>query len=257
MPFRQDDLRKGLPEKANAPCGLAEQRLLVRSQGYRKECGLEAASVMLVSLRGPGDSFDLEASHVIPALIRKCVEARERGADAIEVWDCGKATRDSLCAEDTAREIAAALERLEGSEPALLGAGREIGIHDLATMIAKLCEFRGGLRLDAIKPDGQPRRGLDAARAREQLGCTARIVREERLARTIARYRSGRAAAEPGSAGRAGQPGPSRQPSSGRRATRPPRTGSLSSRTRHSATLPGWMKIASPVSNLRSCADVR
>jgi GDP-L-fucose synthase len=194
VPFREEELWNGYPEETNAPYGLAKKMLLVQSQAYRQEFGFDAVNVMLVNLYGPGDNFDPETSHVIPALIRKCVEAVESGAPAIEVWGSGRATREFLYVEDAAEAIVLALEKLADSEPVNLGAGREISIHELAQKIAETCGFRGGLRWDPSKPDGQPRRCLDTTRARERLGWTARTPFDEGLARTVEWYRAQRAA---------------------------------------------------------------
>ena len=194
VPFREADLWNGYPEETNAPYGLAKKMLLVQSDAYRREFGFDAVNVMLVNLYGPGDNFDPETSHVIPALIRKCVEAQERGAPEVEIWGTGSATREFLYVEDAAEAIALALERLEGSEPINLGAGREISIRDLAQTIARLIGFQGRLVWDPTKPDGQPRRCLDTTRARELLGWTARTPFEEGLARTIEWYRERREA---------------------------------------------------------------
>ena len=190
VPFREEELWNGYPEETNAPYGLAKKMLLVQSQAYRQEYGFDAVNVMLVNLYGPGDNFDPESSHVIPALIRKCVEAAESGAPEIEVWGTGKATREFLYVEDAARGIVAAMERLETSEPVNLGAGREISIRDLATTIAEQTGYRGRLVWDATKPDGQPRRCLDTSRARERLGWMATTPFEDGLKRTIAWYRA-------------------------------------------------------------------
>jgi len=197
VPFREEDLWNGYPEETNAPYGLAKKMLLVQSQAYRQEFGFDAVNVMLVNLYGPGDNFDPETSHVIPALIRKCVEAEERAAGEVEVWGSGKATREFLYVEDAARGIIAAIERLEGSEPVNLGAGREISIRDLATSIAELCGFRGKLVWDPSKPDGQPRRCLDTTRAQKLLGWTATTPFDEGLRRTIAWYRQHQASLLP------------------------------------------------------------
>jgi GDP-L-fucose synthase len=193
VPFEESELWNGYPEETNAPYGLAKKMLLVQSQAYRQEFGFDAVNVMLVNLYGPGDNFDPETSHVIPALIRKCVEAAERGDEAIEVWGTGNATREFLYVEDAAQGIATAMERLLDSEPVNLGAGREISIRDLAGLIAERSGFRGKLRWDATKPDGQPRRCLDTTRARERLGWEATTPFEEGLERTIAWYRRERA----------------------------------------------------------------
>ena len=192
VPFREEDLWNGYPEETNAPYGLAKKMLLVQSQAYRQEFGFDAVNVMLVNLYGPGDNFDPETSHVIPALIRKCVEAAERSAPEIEVWGTGNATREFLYVEDAARGIVTAMEKLEGSDPVNLGAGCEISIRDLATTIARHSGFRGTLVWDPSKPDGQPRRCLDVTRARHQLGWTATTPFDEGLKRTIGWYRAQR-----------------------------------------------------------------
>ncbi len=199
VPFREEELWNGYPEETNAPYGLAKKMLLVQSQAYRQEFGFDAVNVMLVNLYGPGDNFDPETSHVIPALIRKCVEAAEKGERKIEVWGTGNATREFLYVEDAAQGITAALERLEGSEPVNLGAGREISIRDLATTIAEHAGFRGELVWDPSRPDGQPRRCLDTSRAQRLLGWSATTPFAEGLERTIAWYRERRkgARAEP------------------------------------------------------------
>jgi GDP-L-fucose synthase len=194
VPFREEELWNGYPEETNAPYGLAKKMLLVQSQAYRQEFGFDASNVLLVNLYGPGDNFDPETSHVIPALIRKCVDAIELGAPAIEVWGSGNATREFLYVEDAADAITLALEKLSDAEPVNVGAGREISIRDLATQIARGCGFEGELRWDPSKPDGQPRRCLDTTRARECLSWTARTPFEDGLARTIAWYRANRTA---------------------------------------------------------------
>ena len=189
VPFREEDLWNGYPEETNAPYGLAKKMLLVQSQAYRQEFGYDALNVLLVNLYGPGDNFDPETSHVIPALIRKCFEAAERKATEIEVWGTGKATREFLYVEDAALAIVAAAERLTDSEPVNLGSGQEISIRDLVAKIAELCGFRGRLAWDTTKPDGQPRRCLSTERARRLLGWTATTQLDDGLARTIAWYR--------------------------------------------------------------------
>ncbi len=189
VPFREESLWNGYPEETNAPYGLAKKMLLVQSQAYRQEFGFDASNVLVVNLYGPHDNFDPENSHVIPALIRKCVEAVEAGADTIEVWGTGRATREFLYVEDAAGGIVAAMERLEGSEPVNLGAGFEISIRDLAETIAKHAGFRGGLLWDPTKPDGQPRRSLDTSRAETLLGWRATTPFDEGLARAVAFFR--------------------------------------------------------------------
>jgi len=190
VPFREEDLWNGYPEETNAPYGLAKKMLLVQSQAYRAEFGFDGVNVLVVNLYGPGDSFDPESSHVIPALVRKCVEAVDAGQDEIEIWGTGNATREFLYVEDAAKGIIAALERLGGSEPVNLGAGSEISIRDLATHIAAAAGFRGRFRFDPSKPDGQPRRSLDVSRATKLLGWSAETPLEEGLRRTVAWFRS-------------------------------------------------------------------
>jgi GDP-L-fucose synthase len=194
VPFREENLWSGYPEETNAPYGLAKKMLLVQSDAYRREYGFDAVNVLLVNLYGPGDNFDPESSHVIPALIRKCVEAAEAGAAEVPVWGSGNATREFLYVEDAARAIVAAAERLTGSDPVNIGAGQEITIRDLATRIASLCGFQGRLVWDASKPDGQPRRCLEVSKALARLGWSATTPFEEGLRRTIDWYRSERPA---------------------------------------------------------------
>jgi GDP-L-fucose synthase len=195
VPFREEELWNGYPEETNAPYGLAKKMLLVQSDAYRREFGFDAVNVMLVNLYGPGDNFDPETSHVIPALVRKCVEAAERGAPEVEIWGSGQATREFLYVEDAAEAIVLALEKLPDSEPVNLGAGREISIRELAEQIAGLTGFKGRLAWDPTKPDGQPRRCLDTSRAKRVLGWSARTPFDEGLRRTIAWYRETRAPA--------------------------------------------------------------
>ncbi len=189
VPFREEELWNGYPEETNAPYGLAKKMLLVQSQAYRQEYGYDSVNVLLVNLYGPGDNFDPETSHVIPALIRKCVQAATKGASSLEVWGTGNATREFLYVEDAAEAIVRAAERLEGSDPVNLGAGMEISIRELAEKIAVLCGFKGTLEWDPSKPDGQPRRSLDVSRAKSLLGWSAKIPLDEGLKRTIAWYR--------------------------------------------------------------------
>jgi GDP-L-fucose synthase len=195
VPFREEELWNGYPEETNAPYGLAKKMLLVQSDAYRREFGFDAVNVMLVNLYGPGDNFDPETSHVIPALVRKCVEAAEQGAPEVEIWGSGQATREFLYVEDAAEAIVLALEKLPDSEPVNLGAGREISIRELAGQIAQLTGFRGRLAWDPTRPDGQPRRCLDTSRAKRVLGWSARTPFDEGLRRTIAWYRESRAPA--------------------------------------------------------------
>lgn len=192
VPFREDDLWSGYPEETNAPYGIAKKALLVQLQAYRQEFGMRGIYLIPVNLYGPRDNFDLESSHVIPALIRKCVEAIERNEDVIEVWGSGTPTREFLYVEDAADGIVAGAERYEGDEPVNLGTGREISIKDLAELIADRTGFRGSFAWNTTRPDGQPRRGLDVSRARERFGWTARVPLEEGLDTTISWYRESR-----------------------------------------------------------------
>jgi GDP-L-fucose synthase len=195
VPFREDDLWSGYPEETNAPYGIAKKALLVQLQAYRQEFGMRGIYLIPVNLYGPRDNFDLESSHVIPALIRKCVEAVERDEDVIEVWGSGVPTREFLYVDDAADGIVAGAERYEGGEPVNLGTGREISIRDLATLIADLTGFGGTFAWNTTKPDGQPRRALDVSRARDAFGWTAKVPFEEGLATTIAWYREHRSKA--------------------------------------------------------------
>src|SRR5207247_6778198 len=202
VPFHEEELWNGYPEETNAPYGLAKKMLLVQSQAYRQEFGFDAVNVLPVNLYGPRDNFDPETSHVIPALIRRCLEAAEAGAPEIEVWGTGRATREFLYVEDAAEAIVLAAERLEGSEPVNIGAGREISIRELVTQIAALTGYRGRIAWDATKPDGQPRRCLDTSRAARLLGWTAHTPFDEGLRRTIDWFRSQRVPSPLGSAAR-------------------------------------------------------
>ena len=188
VPFREDDLWSGYPEETNAPYGIAKKALLVQLQAYRQEFGMRGIYLIPVNLYGPRDNFDLESSHVIPALIRKCVEAIERNEEVIEVWGSGRPTREFLYVEDAADGIVAGAERYEGDEPVNLGTGREISIRDLATLIAELSGFRGTFAWNASRPDGQPRRALDVSRARDGFGWAARVPLEDGLRATISWY---------------------------------------------------------------------
>ncbi len=188
VPFREDDLWTGYPEETNAPYGVAKKSLLVMCQAYREQYGLNAVYLLPVNLYGPGDNFDLDTSHVIPAIIRKCVEARRRGDERIVCWGDGSPTREFLYVEDAAEGIVLAAERYDGGEPVNLGSGREIAIHDLVAMIARLTGFDGRIEWDTTKPNGQPRRCLDTSRARERFGFTARTELEVGLRRTIDWY---------------------------------------------------------------------
>jgi GDP-L-fucose synthase len=189
VPFREEDLWNGYPEITNAPYGVAKKALLVMLQAYREQYGLNGIYLLPVNLYGPGDNFDLESSHVIPALIRKCEEARITGAGHVSCWGTGSASREFLYVEDCAEAIVAATERYDGAEPVNVGAHREITIKDLTEMIARLTGFQGRLQWDPSKPDGQPRRCLETSRARELFGFTASTPLEEGIARTIEWYR--------------------------------------------------------------------
>jgi GDP-L-fucose synthase len=192
VPFREEDLWNGYPEETNAPYGLAKKMLLVQSQAYRQQYGFNSIFLLPVNLYGPGDNFDPKTSHVIPALIKKCVDAPEAGLDEIVVWGTGSATREFLYVEDAAEAIVLAAERYDGAEPVNLGAGREISIRELVQLIAKLTSFEGRIVWDASKPDGQPRRMLDTSRAATGFGFVAKTSFEEGLRRTIDFYRKAR-----------------------------------------------------------------
>ncbi len=192
VPFREDDLWNGYPEETNAPYGLAKRMLLVQGQAYRQQYGFNAIYLLPVNLYGPGDNFDPRSSHVIPALIKKCVDARESGADHIDVWGTGTASREFLYVDDAAEGIVLAAERYDGAEPVNLGTGHEITVRDLVTLIAELTGFSGEVRWDPTKPDGQPRRALDTTRARDWFGFMAQTPWEEGLRATIDWYESKR-----------------------------------------------------------------
>ncbi len=197
VPFREDDLWSGYPEETNAPYGLAKKMLLVQGQAYRQQYGFPAIYLLPVNLYGPGDNFDPAGSHVIPALIKKCVDARRQRLPFVEVWGSGAATREFLYVDDAAEGIVLAAERYDDPEPVNLGAGFEISIRALAALIAELTGYRGELRWDASKPDGQPRRMLDTSRAAERFGFRARTDFREGLRRTIEWYEAMPAAGTP------------------------------------------------------------
>ncbi len=194
VPFSEDELWNGFPEETNAPYGVAKKALLVMLQAYREQYGLNGVYLMPVNLYGPGDNFDLESSHVIPALIRKCEEARVAGRDQVVCWGTGSASREFLYVEDCAEAIVSATQRYDDPEPVNIGASSEITIRDLTELIARLTGFEGELVWDISKPDGQPRRCLDTSRAREQFDFTASTPLETGLAQTIAWYREHAAA---------------------------------------------------------------
>jgi GDP-L-fucose synthase len=189
IPFREVDLWNGYPEETNAPYGIAKKMLLVQGQAYREQYGFNAIHLLPVNLYGPHDNFDPDSSHVIPALIRKCVEAVENGAPQVTCWGSGRATREFLYVEDCAEAIALAAERYDAPEPVNVGAGFEVSIRALAERIAGLTGFRGTLAFDPVQPDGQPRRSLDVTRALQAFGFTAKTPFEAGLRRTIAWYR--------------------------------------------------------------------
>ena len=188
VPFREDDLWNGYPEETNAPYGVAKKMLLVQGQAYRQQYGFNVIHLIPVNLYGPGDNFDPASSHVIPALIKKCLDAREAGDDHITVWGTGAASREFLYVDDAAEAIVLAAERYDGADPVNLGVGHEITILELVELIVRLTGFEGELRWDASKPDGQPRRALDTSRAKEGFGFEAKTSFEDGLRRTIAWY---------------------------------------------------------------------
>lgn len=191
VPFREEDLWNGYPEVTNAPYGIAKKALLAGAQSYREQYGMDTLFLMPVNLYGPRDNFDLESSHVIPALIRKMIEAEERGED-VNLWGDGSPSREFLFVDDCARGILLAAERYESSEPVNLGAGFEIKIKDLAELIAEVTGFTGAMNWDTSKPRGQPRRMLDTTRAEKEFGFTADVSFADGLTRTVAWFRENR-----------------------------------------------------------------
>ena len=188
IPFKEDSLWDGYPEETNAPYGLAKKMLLVQGQAYRQQYNFNSIFLMPVNLYGPGDNFDPGSSHVIPALIRKFVDAKNNGDKTATVWGTGQATREFLYVDDCAQAIILAAEKYDGVEPVNIGTGVEISIKDLAELIAELTEFTGELVWDTTKPDGQPRRQLEVSRAKEEFNFTAEISFREGLTRTVAWY---------------------------------------------------------------------
>lgn len=188
VPFKEEDLWDGYPEETNAPYGLAKKMLLVQSQAYRQQYGFNSIFLMPVNLYGPGDNFNPNSSHVIPALIKKCFDAIKNNKKEIVVWGTGKATREFLYVEDAAEGIIAAAEKYEKSEPVNLGAGFEISIKDLIGLIVRLTGYKGKIVWDASKPDGQPRRCLDTAKAHKEFGFKAKAKFGEGLKKTIEWY---------------------------------------------------------------------
>jgi GDP-L-fucose synthase len=190
LPFREEDLWNGYPEETNAPYGLAKKMLLVQAQAYRRQYGFNAIYLLPVNLYGPRDNFDIESSHVIPAVIKKCVDAMRGNHTQITVWGTGKPTREFLYAEDAAEGIVLATERYNKTDPVNLGAGFEITIKDLVEIIAKLTGFKGDIIWDTTKPDGQPRRIVDTSRAEKEFGFKAKTPLEKGLKKTIDWYLS-------------------------------------------------------------------
>ena len=188
VPFSEDDLWNGYPEETNAPYGLAKKMLLVQSQAYRDQYGYNSIFLLPVNLYGPGDNFDPRSSHVIPALIRKCVEAVEKGDSSIEVWGDGTPTREFLYVDDAVEGILLAAEKYDSSDPVNLGSGVEISIADLVKKVAAAAGFTGRIVFDASKPNGQPRRQLDTRRAQQRFGFRARTSFDEGLQQTVAWY---------------------------------------------------------------------
>ncbi len=189
IPFREEDLWNGYPEETNAPYGLAKKMMLVQSQAYRQQYGFNSIFLLPVNLYGPRDNFDPRSSHVIPALIKKCIDAQNRHDQYIDVWGDGTPSREFIYVEDAAEGILLATELYNKSEPVNIGAGFEITIKELVSLIARLTGFQGEIRWDTSKPNGQPRRMLDTSRARKEFGFTARIQFEEGLKKTISWYR--------------------------------------------------------------------
>jgi GDP-L-fucose synthase len=185
VPFREDDLWNGYPEETNAPYGVAKKALLVQLQAYRQQYGFNGIYLLPANLYGPGDNFDLDTSHVIPALIRKCVEARESDAPSISVWGTGRASREFFYVEDCAEAILLAAESYDDADPVNLGTGREITIANLVSRIAHLSGYEGSINYDASRPDGQPRRALDVSRAEQRFGFRARTDLDTGLEQTI------------------------------------------------------------------------
>lgn len=192
VPFKEDDIWNGYPEETNAPYGLAKKMLLVQAQSYRQQYGYNAIFLLPVNLYGPGDNFNPKSSHVIPALIRKCIEAQESGQSEVQIWGDGSPTREFLFVEDAARGIVMASEKYNGAEPVNLGSGFEISIKDLAGLITRLTGFQGKLVYQTDQPNGQPRRALDITRAQQMFGFKAQVDFEEGLQKTIEWFRANR-----------------------------------------------------------------
>ena len=188
VPFREDNFWAGFPEETNAPYGLAKKMLTVQAAAYRQQFGFNAISLLQVNLYGPRDNFDFNSSHVIPAIIRKIYEAKKAGRDAVEVWGTGRPTREFLYVEDAAEGIILATEKYNKSEPVNLGSGAEISIKNLAEKISGFMNFKGEIRWDSSKPDGQPRRMLDVSKAQKEFGFIAKTIFDEGLKKTIDWY---------------------------------------------------------------------
>jgi len=187
-PFREDELWNGYPEETNAPYGLAKKMLLVQAQAYRQQYGFNAIYLLPVNLYGPGDNFDPRSSHVIPALIKKVADAKKEKKKFIDVWGTGRATREFLYVEDAAEAIILATQKYNKPDPVNLGSGKEISIHELITLIAEFMDYKGKIRWDTTKPDGQPKRNLDTSRAKEEFGFQAKTNFKEGLKKTITWY---------------------------------------------------------------------
>ena len=194
IPFREEDLWNGYPEETNAPYGLAKKMMLVQSQAYRQQYGYNSIFLLPVNLYGPGDNFDPESSHVIPALIKKCLDAKDAGADRIVVWGDGSPTREFLYVEDATEGLVLAAERYDRSDPVNLGSSFEVSIKDLVALIAEATSFQGEIVWDTTQPNGQPRRKLDVSRAQLEFGFIAKTPFAEGLKRTVEWYRTSRAA---------------------------------------------------------------
>ena len=190
VPFREDDLWNGYPEETNAPYGLAKKMMLVQGQAYRQQYGFNSIFLLPVNMYGPGDNFSPESSHVIPALIKRFVEATTNKDPEVVVWGTGRPTREFLYVGDAARALALAAERYQKSDPVNIGSGFEISIRELATIVAELVGYQGNIRFDASKPDGQPRRKLDTSKATQEFGFSAEVNFREGLSKTIAYYRA-------------------------------------------------------------------
>jgi GDP-L-fucose synthase len=199
VPFSEDNLWLGYPEETNAPYGLAKKMLLVQAQAYRAQYGFNAIYLLPVNLYGPGDNFDPSSSHVIPALIRKCLEAKEQGLPEVVVWGTGNASREFLYVDDAARAIVLAAERYETPDPVNLGSSQELTIRELVDIIVRLTGYDGRVTWDSTKPDGQPRRKLNVDRAKREFGFESKVAFEDGLRRTIESYRS--AVSAPATAG--------------------------------------------------------